>query len=217
MTRIKICGITEASQALAAAEAGADYLGLVFASSRRRVIPIKAAEIVKAVKGSAAFPAVVGVFVNAPAADVNFIADACRLDWVQISGDESWEYCREIRKPLIRVMHVFSSSTGNDIREEIEKGYRYFPEDRLIYLLDTRVQGAYGGTGQAFDWQLAGEVSAQYPVIIAGGLTPENVGPLIEKARPWGVDVSSGVETGGQKDILKIREFIRKVKNTTNS
>jgi phosphoribosylanthranilate isomerase len=212
MTRVKICGITDTLQALAAAEAGADYLGLVFAHSRRRIIPIKAAEIVKAVKQPTSSPAVVGVFVNTPAADVNFIAEACRLDWVQISGDESWEYCREIQKPVIKVIHIFNSSTAVDIREGIKKGYRCLPGDRFICLLDTQIKGSYGGTGQAFDWQLAGEISAQYPVIIAGGLTPDNVGELIAQAHPWGVDVSSGVETGGQKDVLKIREFVRKVK-----
>jgi phosphoribosylanthranilate isomerase len=212
VTRVKICGLTDTNQARAATEAGADYLGLVFAPSHRRIIPIKAAEIVKSVKQSANPPAVVGVFVNAPVDEVNFIAEACRLDWVQASGDESWEYCRKISRPVIRVIHVFTASTAEDIREEIEKGYRCLPEDRLICLLDTRVKGAYGGTGKTFDWGLAGEVATRYPVIIAGGLTPENVGQLIEKARPWGVDVSSGVETGGQKDVIKIREFIRKVK-----
>ncbi len=208
MTRVKICGITGTSQALAAAEAGADYLGLVFAPGGRQLNPQKAGEIVRQVQALKSPPLMVGVFVNSPVEEVNILAESCRLDCVQLSGDESWEYCLQIKKPLLRAIHIAGDSTLRDIIEEVEKGHRMFAGADLICLLDTQVKNAYGGTGQKFDWQLAREVCARFPVMIAGGLTPENLAQLIAEVHPWGVDVSSGVETGGQKDIYKIQNFI---------
>ncbi len=212
MTRTKICGITDSQQALAAAEAGADFLGLVFAESRRRIMPRQAADIIKAVRQLANPPLMVGVFVNTPAADINMVADGCGLDWVQLSGNESWEYCREIKRPIIKAVHIAASSTVRDIADIIEKGYRLIPRDRLVCLLDTQFKGAYGGTGQTFNWKLAAELAPRFPLMIAGGLTPDNVGQMLKEVHPWGVDVSSGVETDGRKDINKIREFVRAVR-----
>jgi phosphoribosylanthranilate isomerase len=213
VTRVKICGIKDTSQAIAAAEAGADYLGLVLAPSRRQVSPKQVAEIVQKVHSMENHPAVVGVFVNLPAADVNFIAESCHLDWVQLSGDETWEYCRAIKKPVIKTLHIFKKATAKGTIEEIKRGYEVISKDNLICLLDTQVKEAYGGTGQSFDQHLAKEVAAKFPVLIAGGLTPGNVAQLVREILPWGVDVSSGVETGGKKDIQKIKDFIRTVKS----
>lgn len=217
MIRIKICGITDTDAALAASSAGTDFLGLVMAASRRQIMPLKALEIIKAVHQIQSPPEVAGVFVNSPAADVNFIADACHFDRVQLSGDEDWEYCLNIRKPVIKTIHIFPGSSARSVMDNIEKGYRIFSEERLICLLDSRARGVYGGSGQTFDWQLAKEVSVKFPVFIAGGLTPENVGRLIGEVRPLGVDVSSGVETEGQKDLQKIKDFIRVVKGATQN
>jgi phosphoribosylanthranilate isomerase len=212
VTRVKICGLAEIGHALAAAEAGADFIGLVFAPSRRQVSMEKAAGISEAIHKLRIHPMIVGVFVNRPADKVNRIADLCNLDWVQLSGDESWDYCREIEKPVIKVIHIPPGKTNKDILTEIETVYRTLGSERLTCLLDTRVGEAYGGSGQTFDWQLAEEVSARFPVIIAGGLNKDNVGQLVERVKPWGVDVSTGVETDGVKDITKIKAFINIVK-----
>ena len=214
MTHVKICGIKDKMHALAAVEAGADFIGLVFAPSKRQVTLAEAYEIVSAVKGESDTVRIVGVFVNEPASKVNEIADSCVLDWVQLSGDETWQYCQELKKSIIKVIHVSSGQETGEILADIEMGYQLLPEKELICLLDSQVGGAYGGTGQVFSWQLAREVSARFPVMIAGGLTPANVGQLVREVQPWGVDVSTGVESNGLKDASKIRAFVKAVRST---
>ncbi len=214
MTRVKICGLSEIESALAAGEAGADFLGMVFASSRRQVSPEKARQLVEAVRSLENRPVVVGVFVNSTALEVNRIADYCQLDWVQLSGDENWQYCREIKSPIIKAIHIHKGQKTEDIITEIETGYQLRNKEELFCLLDTHDKAIYGGTGQVFNWQLAKEIVAMFPVMVAGGLTPANVGHLVGEVRPWGVDVASGVESDGQKDISKIRDFIWAVKES---
>jgi phosphoribosylanthranilate isomerase len=211
--RIKICGLIDIDSALAAARARADFLGLVFAPSRHQVSLEKAREIVVSIKKSEARSSIVGVFVNLPAREVNYLAETCRLDWVQLSGNESWEYCREIKYPIIKAIHIYAESKIAEILRVIDKGYSVLEDDRIIFLLDSADQNACGGTGKRFNWTLAREISARFPVIIAGGLTPDNVGQLINQAPIWGVDVSSGVETEGKKDAQKIRDFINNVRS----
>lgn len=228
MTRVKICGLSEVEHALAASRAGADFIGVVFAPSRRQLTPEKALPIVEAVHRLKKHPEVVGVFVNLHAAEVNRIADYCHLDWVQLSGDESWEYCLDIKKPIIKVIHTSAalgmnapaSCTADDIIDEIKQGKQLLAGKEFICLLDAPVKATstvlgmntYGGTGETFDWQLARKVAARFPIIVAGGLTPANVGQLVNEVQPWGVDVSSGVETDGRKDISKIDTFIKAAK-----
>ena len=197
MTHVKICGIKEKAHALAAIEAGGDFIGLVFALSRRQVTPKQAQGIVDAVKNYTEATAMVGLFVNTPADEVNKIAAYCNLDWVQLSGDESWEYCREITRPLIKAVRVKPGQNPQELCANLATGARILSSQRHVYLLDSQVEGVYGGTGTTFDWNLARQAAEQFPVIIAGGLTAENVAQVIKTATPWGVDVSSGVETGG--------------------
>ena len=213
MTRIKICGIREEVHALAAVEAGADFIGFVFASTRRQVSPAKAREIVDTAKKSSSTVKPVGVFVDALASEVNQTADFCGLDWIQLSGNESWEYCRQIARPVIKAIRIGQQLRG-EMNAELAVGLKTLSPQRFITLLDSQVEGRYGGTGVTFDWRLAQQVAGEFPVIIAGGLNPENVARAIEVAAPWGVDVSSGVETDGTKDIAKIKAFIEAVRRS---
>jgi phosphoribosylanthranilate isomerase len=212
MTKVKICGITEPQQALIASEAGADFLGLVFAKSRRQVLPDGALKLTKAIRKFDSHGELVGVFVNVPSQELNAVAAYCQLDLVQISGDEDWNYCREIKFPLIKVIHAGANQNAEDILAEIKIGCNMLKEQEFICMIDAKSEKEYGGTGRSFDWGLAKEITRNHPVIIAGGLTPSNVGILIEEAHPWGVDVSTGVETNGRKDENKIKEFIYAVK-----
>ena len=216
MTRIKICGIREGVHALAAVEAGADFIGFVFAPTRRQVSPAKAREIVDTVKKSSSAIKTVGVFVDTPASEVNRIADFCGLDWVQLSGNESWEYCLQIARPIIKAIRI-SQQLREEINAELTVGLKTLSPQRFITLLDSQVEGKYGGTGITFSWRLAQQVAKEFSVIIAGGLNPENVAQAIEIATPWGVDVSSGVETDGTKDIAKIKAFIEAVRRTDDN
>jgi len=220
VTRVKICGITETIHALAAVEAGADLIGLVFAPSKRLVDVELAKEIVTSVKGQKELNKraeqeiiAVGVFVNTPAAEVNRVAEYCNFDRVQLSGDEPWDYLRAIERPIIKAVRVRRQQRSKDVLAELAPGEQ-LQGAGLIYLLDCHIAGSYGGSGQAFNWKVAQDAAERLPVIIAGGLCTENVGEAIRIAGPWGVDVSSGIESEGIKDISKIKAFIAAVRHT---
>ncbi|MDO8491125.1 MAG: phosphoribosylanthranilate isomerase [Dehalococcoidia bacterium] len=211
MTRVKICGITRIEHALAAAEAGADFLGLVMAPSPRRIAPEESLEIAAAVRAARPqrCPALVGVFVNTPSEEVNRIALECALDYVQLSGDETWEYCAAMARPVIKATHVGQRQTTGDLEAELRRGKKA----NVVCMLDTRLPAKYGGGGQSFNWRIAQGLSSRFDFFLAGGLSPDNVAEAISLVKPWAVDVSSGVETAGIKDVVKIRAFIEAAKS----
>ena len=193
---VKICGIRSLAAAQTAAQAGADWIGFVFAPSRRRIDPDTAAAISSAIVG----PAKVGVFVDQPLSEVREIADHCRLDYIQLHGGESPDYSRCLNRPVIRACRVDSAFDPEQ--------WAAYPAEYLLF--DSFVPGQAGGTGTAFDWrETCGRIrQSRHKFLVAGGLTPENVADAIRILNPDGVDVSGGVETAGVKDPDKIRKFI---------
>ena len=199
-TRIKICGISSTEIALHAAQAGADAIGLMFYAPSARHISIERACPVPAVLPS--FVSSVGVFVNPDPEYVKQVLSSVKLDYLQFHGNEDAEFCRSFSLPYIKVLRVSESIDLK--REEIK-----YPDASSV-LLDTYSNTHYGGTGESFDWDKS-RYGGNKPVLLAGGLTSENIADAIQAAVPYGVDVSSGVETDGVKDKLKITEFCNNV------
>jgi phosphoribosylanthranilate isomerase len=212
MTYIKICGIKTEEQALVAAKAGADFIGMVFAESPRQVTPATVMNITASLKKNNVKVRTAGVFVNTPAPIVKKIAASCKLDWVQIHGNEPWEYCLELARPVIKVIRVARNYSPKIICDNLAYGEKLLSKQEHLFMLDTSAKDKYGGSGVTFDWSQARIIAQQFPVIVAGGLNPENAAAAIEMIAPWGVDVSSGVETNGVKDIKKIEKFIKAVR-----
>lgn len=211
MIRVKICGIGAPADACAAAAAGADYIGMVFVPERRRrITPGDAREIVDAVRAlGVPAPRMVGLFADQPLAEVNDTIARCGLDAVQLCGRESAEYAAGVDGQTIKVIHVPASANApDDIPGLAERIHEYDAAGCLV-TLDRLVEGVQGGTGLSFNLEVAASLSRRgSPFLLAGGLTPANVGRAISIVRPWGVDVSSGVETLGRKDRRKIQRFV---------
>ncbi len=209
--RVKICGMREPEDARVAAEAGADYIGMVFVPERhRRVTRDEAKDIVDAVRGLDRPAALmVGLFADQPLEEVNEVVAHCGLDAVQLCGQESLEYAAGTDCRVIKVVHVPASArSAGDIPELVQR-IRDFEEAGHTVTLDRLVAGIQGGTGQSFSLDVAASLSRRgSSFLLAGGLTPTNVGRSISRVRPWGVDVSSGVETLGKKDHRKIHRFV---------
>ena len=219
MTKVKVCGISQVSHAVAAADAGADFIGLIFAPSERQVKPEGARELVREAKALRSSigqrPAVVGVFVNVPAKEINQIAEYCGLDRVQLHGDETLEDCSAIEKPILKVVRIRAEEPANQLIPRLNEELKAIRDRGYVPMLDTASTGQYyGGTGRPFDWRAASQLAQRYQILLSGGLSPDNVAQAIEQVRPWGVDASSGLETDGIKDIKKIRSFLQTVTDT---
>lgn len=203
--KVKICGITNAEDAKAAVDAGADAIGFVLYRKSPRFVE---AELVKRiVAGLPPFVSPVGVFVNEDMKKVRDLMDSCGLALAQLHGDENAAYCEALGRPVLKGIRLRDRSTLLALAE--------YSGRALVrgFVVDAFSEETYGGTGQVADWTLAAEAAEAAKVLLAGGLTPENVGKAIEQVKPYGVDVSSGVEASpGKKDHAKIQAFIRSVK-----
>ena len=215
MTHVKICGFQRVENALVAARAGADAIGLVFVPSARRRLPIEQAEaLVTQFRDQwvRRTPRWVGLFADQPAEEVNAIVELLGLDAVQLCGSEGMAYCKQMTVPIYKVIAVDPALPQSVVLPKLMVLLQRHTMAGHHPVLDTQVAGAYGGTGQSFDWQLASDLSQAFKLSLAGGLNPENVAEAIRVARPWGVDTSSGVETEGQKDPARLRAFVEAVK-----
>jgi phosphoribosylanthranilate isomerase len=193
-TRVKICGITNKEDANMVSILGADAIGFVFAESKRRITPEKAREIIKELPP---FITTVGIFVDETLKEINELAEFIKLDTIQLHGSESEEYCSKVNRKVIKSIQV----TKNDTRESLINKMQDYSVSAFI--IDPGK-----GSGKTFNWEIARKINK--PIIIAGGLNPENVGQVIRKLKPYGVDVSTGVEKDfGIKDKEKVEKFIR--------
>ncbi len=201
-TRIKVCGITNLEDARAAVDLGADALGFIFVPDTPRYIEPEAAK--RIISDLPPFITTVGVFADALPEVILRTVKTCGLNAVQLHGSETPEYCSEINCPkLIKALRIKDRSSLSSISD-----YRV-----SAYLLDTYVKGKKGGTGETFNWDLAIEAKKYGRIIIAGGLTPENVAQAIRHVSPYAVDVGSGVESSpGKKDHFRVKAFIENVR-----
>jgi phosphoribosylanthranilate isomerase len=200
-TRVKICGITRPEDALVAAQFGADAIGLVFYQKSPRSVTIEQAQII--MQALPAFVTTVGLFVNAKASLVYEILAELPLDLLQFHGDELPEYCQQFAKPYIKALRMSPNINLQTAAQDYTKA--------KALLLDTYVKGVAGGTGKVFDWQQV-PANLSKPIILAGGLNPDNVNQAISTLHPYAVDVSGGVESSkGIKNADKIAAFIKGV------
>lgn len=203
MTLVKICGITRPEDARLAVEAGATWVGVIFARESRRKIDDAAAKEVRAALNDLGHGELVGVFVNEDPARINRLCRDVGLDRVQLHGDESDVDIERIVVPVIRAIRVGAAPP------EMPVG-----GSPGMWLFDTADASGRGGTGKSFDWKLLDALQGHRPFLLSGGLDPENVADAIRRVRPDGVDVASGIESSpGIKDHDKLRAFIREVKN----
>jgi phosphoribosylanthranilate isomerase len=200
-TRVKICGITRAQDGLAAARLGADAVGLVFYTKSPRAVTVPQAQAV--VRALPPFVTIVGLFVDATPEEIREVLAAVPLDLLQFHGSEPPQACRGHGRPYIKVVRMADDTDLSDMARPYD--------DAAGILVDSYVQGVPGGTGQVFDWSRLPD-AIDGPLILAGGLTPDNVAAAVDRVRPWAVDVSGGVEAApGIKDAAKIAAFIRGV------
>lgn len=199
--KAKVCGMTNLKDALVAVEEGADAVGFIFYKKSPRSVTMKLVrEIVLELPP---FVDTVGVFVDEAADQINKIADYCNLDMIQLHGDESPAFCKRMRRRVIKAFRVKDMQSVKTLSNFQVSGF----------LLDTFSESLHGGTGKVFDWNLALPAKKFGPVIMAGGLTPNNVQQAIRQVRPYGVDVCSGVESEpGIKDHKKVRAFLKNAK-----
>lgn len=196
--RTKICGMTRVEDAQFAAQLGVDAIGLIFFAGSKRCVTIAQAQTI--VRAIAPFVTVVGLFVNAPAAEIEDVLAEVPLDVLQFHGDENAEFCRQFQRPYIKAVRVQN-------RGDIETAAAVYTDARAL-LFDAAVSGQYGGTGQSFDWQILPSTLVR-PWVLSGGLKPENIVSAIRQSNALAIDVCSGVEQApGVKDKQKMQDLM---------
>ena len=204
MTKIKICGIKTVTDALAAMEAGANLIGFNFYPKSPRCIDVGRCRDIMAVMRKFGHITYVGVFVNASAAEIYATMETCGLSLAQLHGDEPSEIIQSLNGKAFKAFRGVPQILDGFARQ-----------DAPSLLVDASVKGEYGGTGVTADWNGVAELAKNHPLLLAGGLNPENVADAVSQVRPWGVDVASGVESApGVKDAGKMSEFVKAVKLT---
>lgn len=205
--KIKICGIKTVDDALAAMDAGADMLGFNFYPKSPRYIGVGQCRDVMSVMRKYGQITYVGVFVNASVAEIRATMETAALTLAQLHGDETSEMMRSLDGRAFKAFRGVPDRLNGFAREEAP-----------ALLVDASVKGAYGGTGMTADWKSTAELAKHLPLLLAGGLTPENVAHAVRQVRPWGVDVASGVESSpGVKDAAKMKAFVQAVKRLENA
>lgn len=217
MTQIKICGLRDAGNALVAARAGADLLGFVFVEGVRRQLQVgEAARVIEEYREShgPGGPKLVGLFADQSEQFINAAVRECGLDLVQLCGDEPPALWSALDAGVIRQVKVRDDVPRKAAVDEARRKVSEAVSAGHMAQLDKYHAGSLGGTGLSFDWAVAEQIAGEFEVLLAGGLTPQNVAAAIEVVHPWGVDVSSGVETDGLKDPSKIAAFAKAARNT---
>jgi len=202
MTKIKICGIKTVDDALAAIDLGADLIGFNFYPNSPRYVEVGMCRNIMAKVRTIGRVTCVGVFVNATVDEVHATMDTCGLSLAQLHGDEIVDFMESLQEKSFKAFRGIPDDVNGFVRS-----------DGPAFLVDASVKGLYGGSGVTADWDGAAELAKNYPLLLAGGLTPENVGEAVGRVKPWGVDVASGVESApGKKDAAKMSAFIKAVR-----
>jgi phosphoribosylanthranilate isomerase len=204
MTKIKICGIKNVTDALAAMDAGADLIGFNFYPKSPRHIDVGICRDIMSVMRRYGHITYVGVFVNSSVEEIRATIETCGLSLAQLHGDETPEMLSALDGKAFK---AFRGVT------DVETDKRMIASGEPAFLVDAAVKGVYGGSGVTADWSAAAELAKKYPLLLAGGLTPENVADAVRQVNPWGVDTASGVESApGEKDASKMKAFVQVVR-----
>jgi phosphoribosylanthranilate isomerase len=202
MTKIKICGIRTVNDALSAMDAGADLIGFNFYPKSPRYVEVGMVRNIMSVVRQIGRVTTIGVFVNASVAEICATMETLGLNLAQLHGDEPIEMLNQLGGEGFKAFRGIPENVDGFVRT-----------DSPAFLVDASVKGVYGGSGVTADWNGAAELAKKYPLLLAGGLTPENVAEAVRRVRPWGVDVASGVESApGVKDAAKMKAFVKAVK-----
>ena len=203
MTKIKICGIKTIDDALAAIDLSADLIGFNFYPKSPRYVEVGVCRGIMSKVRTIGRVTCVGVFVNATVDEIHATMDTCGLRLAQLHGDETVEFMESLQEKSFKAFRGIPESVDGFARDDVP-----------AFLVDASVKGLYGGSGVTADWDGAAELAKKYPLLLAGGLTPENVAEAIRRVKPWGVDVASGVESApGKKDPSKMKAFVQAVRD----